>query len=129
MALRGDISKISQLKSRLRELPTTVAADVAARAAPAMTALTTEAHAARRGVYGTPYKGGVSLERTGAMGRALSFRADGRIVRCVLGPRDKRGTQYGKYLIGRYQILPNGALPAEWSRRLGEIVASAKVPL
>lgn len=122
MSLRGNLSSIKALKSRLRELPRTVAHDVARRAAPELTQLTASAYESGRSVYGEPRPPGVdgrrlTLDATGATRRTLQFVANGTIVRCVLG------TKYARYLIGKYGILPNGAMPSEWSRRLAALVA------
>ena len=121
MALRGDLSNLKRLKAHLRELPLSVAHAVAQRAAPAMTSLTQGAFSSGRSVYGEARPAGkdgrvLSLRRTGATQRELRFVSNGTLVRCVLGPK------YARFLIGKYGVLPNGALPAEWSRRLAQIV-------
>lgn len=128
MGLRGDISSIKRLKQSLRELPRTLAVDVATRAAPAMTGLTQEAFDGGRSVYGearpvSKVDGhALDLEVTGATKAQLRFVPVGTVVRCVLGPK------YARYLIGKYGILPNGALPASWSKRLGDLVKETKPP-
>lgn len=127
MGLRGDISHIAKLKGAIRDLPKTVAHDVAQRAAPAMTSLTRNAFTSAETVYGEPRpagKGGalLTLHKTGATEAQLRFVSVGTIVRCVLGPK------WARYLIGKYGILPNGALPAKWSKRLGEIVGEFRAP-
>jgi hypothetical protein len=121
MTLRGDLSSIKGLRTKLRTLPVSVAHAVAQRAAPDLTRQSLEALAAGRTVYGEARPAGVdgdrlSLERTGATRETLKFTSIGTVIRCVLG------TPYAKFLIGKYGILPNGALPVAWSRRLGEIV-------
>jgi hypothetical protein len=128
MGLRGDLSSIKGLKASLRALPLSVAHSVAQRAAPAMTGLTRQAHASGKSVYGEPYPKGadgrpLTLERTGATKATLRFNASGTIVRCVLG------TPYAKYLIGKYGVLPNGAMPVGWTRKLQELAAETKVDL
>lgn len=117
--VRGDFSKLSRMKATLRALPTSVAHVVAQRAAPLLTNLTQSAFAAGRNVYGDERprgKGGrvLDLEVTGDARRTLRFTSSGTLVRCVLGKR------YIKYLIGKYQVLPNGgrSVPAEWERNL-----------
>lgn len=125
MALKGNLSSIKALKSTMRALPKTIAADVARRAAPAMTTLTANAFDSSRTVYGDPRPIGVSgqpleLVKSGRTRDALRFISVGTIVRCVLP------TKYAKYLIGRYGVLPNGALPAAWSRRLADVVKEVK---
>lgn len=128
MGLRGDLSSLKRMKQTLKDLPRTVAADVAKRAAPAMTDLTQEAFASGRNVYGdarpTSKVDGraLTLERTGATKGQLRFVQVGTVVRCVLGPK------YARYLIGKYGVLPNGALPARWSFKLGQIVKETKDP-
>jgi hypothetical protein len=126
MAIRGDLSSIKKLKARIRDLPRTVAHDVAQKAAPEMTGLTKAAFSSGRSVYGESRPAGadgqrLTLEKTGAVSSQLGFKATGTVVRCVLGP------SYAKYLIGKYGILPNGARPAEWSRKLTELVRATKV--
>lgn len=128
MGLTGNIDSIRQLKSKLREIPRSLAHDVAQRAAPAMTELTRQAFDSGRSVYGEARPAGadgreLTLHKTGTVARLLRFASDGTVVRCVLGPK------YAKYLIGKYGILPNGALPASWSDRLRALVASAKAAL
>lgn len=134
--LQGDLSTVRGLKKRLQSLPVTIAHDVAQRAAPAMTDETRTAFDAGRSVYGEPRPRSevdgtpLTLVRTGAIKSTLRFVSSGRITRCVLGPRSETsGQYYGKYLIGRYGVLPNGPLPAGWSQRLAEIVKSTKDPL
>src|SRR6187431_1600736 len=110
MALKGNLSTIKGLKTRLQTLPVTIAADVAKRAAPALTAATSADFSSGRTVYGEARPasvngGSLSLVKSGATRDALKFVAVGTIVRCVLGPK------YSRYLIGKYNVLPMGALP------------------
>jgi hypothetical protein len=121
MGLRGNLSSISGLKQRLRAMPITVAHRVAATAAPAMTSMTRTAFDTNRTVYGAPRPTGVdgaslTLEESGATKRTLQFSATGTVLRCVLGP------PWAKYLIGKYDILPNGGMPADWTQKLVAIV-------
>lgn len=128
MGLRGDLSSLKKMKQTIKDLPRTVAVDVAKRAAPALTDLTREAFNSGRSVYGearpTSKVDGhaLTLHHTGATAGQLRFVQIGTVVRCVLGPK------YARYLIGKYSILPNGALPARWSFKLGEIVKATKAP-
>lgn len=127
--VRGDFSSIKALKANLRALPLSVAHDVSQRAAPAMSDLTQAAFASKRNVYGEARPVSkvdgkpLELHRTGAVQGALKFVANGTVLRCVLGPK------YARFLIGKYGILPNGALPTSWSRRLGELAEATKVKL
>lgn len=128
MALKGDLSSIKGLKASLKALPLSVAHSVAQRAAPAMTGLTQGAFASGQSVYGDARPLGadghrLTLERTGTTKRTLRFTSNGTIVRCVLG------TRYAPFLIGKYDVLPNGPLPAGWSQRLAELVRDTPVRL
>lgn len=127
MALRGDLSSIKALKSKLQTLPKSIAHDVAQRAAPTMTGLARTAYDSGHTVYGTSRPAGVggralTLHKTGAAERDLRFVATGTVIRCVLGPK------YAKYLVGKYDVLPNGALPAQWAASLRDVAQSFVVP-
>jgi hypothetical protein len=116
------LRSINALKKALRNAPITATARIAARAAPAMSALAQGAHASGKTVYDRPRARGVdgdelSLDRTGATKRALNFTATGRDIRTSVLPR------YAKYLIGKYDLLPNGPLPQAWREGLREIAA------
>ncbi len=122
-ALKGDFATLARFKKKLAELPTSVAHNVAQRAAPDLTLAARAAYSQGRSVYGEARPTSVvdgkplDLYRTGATLQTLRFNASGTIVRCVLG------TRYAGYLIGKYGILPNGAIPADWSAHLRQIVA------
>lgn len=129
-ALRGDFARVNDFKRNLRALPITLATAVAKAAAPRMTELTREAFDGNRNVYGDARPAGadgqpLTLEATGETRRTLEFTQIGRLVRAALR------TKYGRYLIGKYQILPNGALPVKWTQSLREVAAAEfkKVPL
>ncbi len=119
---------IGSLKRTLKTLPTVLAVDVASRAGPALTDLAQGANASRRNVYGDPYPIGargqqLTLHRTGAVAGDLKFAVAGTTVRAVLSEK------YAKYLIGKYNILPNGAMPAGWRAKLDTIVKETRVAL
>jgi hypothetical protein len=125
MGLKGDLSSIKGLKQRMRAMPVTIAADVATRSAPALTTFTTSDFSSGRTVYGETRPAGVngnalSLVKSGATRDSLRFVAIGTIIRCVLP------TRWARYLVGRYQILPNGPLPVGWSRKLAQIVSETE---
>lgn len=125
-ALKGDVRQLSDLKRRLTALPRTMAVDVANRAAPKLTTLTHSAFDAGRSVYGDPRPAGakgqaLTLRNTGAVAGRMQFVALGTTVRCDLG------SSYAKFLIGKYGILPNGFLPADWSAALRDLAATTKV--
>lgn len=115
---------LADVKGSLRALPLTLAARVASKSAPALTASAGAAYDAGRTVYGASRPLSVdgaplSLKRTGAVRGTVRFVAVGTILRCVLS------TRYAKYLIGKYGILPCGArarLPGEWRKLLGGVV-------
>ncbi len=124
---RGNAA-LAGLKRTLKTLPTTFAVDVASRAGPALTDLTKGANASRQNVYGDAYPIGadghqLTLQRTGAVARDLRFAVAGTTVRAVLNEK------YAKYLIGKYNVLPNGAMPAKWRTALDAIVRATKVAL
>ncbi len=116
---------IAGAKTWIRQLPITVAHNVAKRAAPVLTTAALRSYDSGQTVYGDPRPRGVdgkelSLDRTGATKRTVRFVTSGTIIRCALG------TKYARYLIGKYGILPNGraTIPAKWSTSLAEIVAT-----
>lgn len=59
----------------------------------------------------------LTLEKTGRTRGSLEFAATGRDIRLVRLPN------YARYLIGRYDILPNGPLPVSWRERMTRIAA------
>lgn len=127
MGLKGDVGKIKSFKAQLRALPITLAASVAEKAAPAMTELAAGAYDGGRTVYGDSRPKGedggtLDLVESGATRAQMRFVRVGTIVRCVLGPK------YARFLIGKYRVLPNGALPAAWRQRLDTILAAEKGP-
>jgi hypothetical protein len=116
------LRSINSLKRALRSLPVTSVAHIASRAAPAMSGLAQDSHASGKTAYDRPRPLGVDgekldLVRTGATRSALEFIATGRDIRTTTLPR------YAKYLIGKYDLLPNGPLPVLWRERLREIAA------
>ena len=118
--LRGNPGLLAQLGRKLAELPTTVRAEVARQAAPIVTELAQSAFDGGQTVYGDVRPTGVNgdaldLKVTGSVRRSLGFVANGTQLRCTLGPR------HMKFLIGKYKILPNNALPFRWRRVLDEI--------
>jgi hypothetical protein len=55
------------------------------------------------------------LTVTGSARRSLNFTATGTQLRCTFGPKHFR------FLVGKYKVLPNNALPFRWRRALDEI--------
>lgn len=126
--LRGNPGTLKELSGKLRALPKTLAAEVAAKAAPEVTGLAQSAYDGGQTVYGDARPQGVDgaeldLVRTGTARAQIRFVAIGTQMRCVLGPK------YARYLIGRYKILPVRALPTSWRMRLNEVVRRTRVDL
>ena len=120
-SLSGRLDNFRRLKSTLRKLPQAVAVRAAQRAAPELTQLTRSAFDSGRTVYDQPRPRGeegnqLDLVETGAVRSLLRFDSFGTTVRAVLS------TRYARFLIGKYKILPNGAIPLEWQKVLREIV-------
>ena len=116
---------IQDLKAKIRALPVTLAAEVAKQGAPLMTELTDQAFDQGQTVYDDARPLGVdgqalSLKKTGRTRSQLRFERTGTRIRCVLP------SKYARYLIGKYSILPNGALPVRWSKAMAEIVKKVR---
>jgi hypothetical protein len=122
--LRGNPGLLRQVGARLQAMPKTVQAEVAWQGSPVCTELAQGAFDSGQTVYGEARPKGVhgqtlSLVGEGDARGSLNFVATGTQIRCTLGPR------HMKYLIGKYKILPNNALPFRWRSKLNEIVARA----
>lgn len=118
--LRGDTRTLKDFGSTLTKISAVLAQRTAQDAAPALTKEATEAYDTNRTAYGELRPLGengdaLTLVRTGAVRGGMRFGVIGTVVRCVL-PED-----YARFLIGKFSILPNGALPADWSARLRSI--------
>lgn len=116
------LRSLKSLKRALQKLPITATARIAARAAPAMSTLAQGSHASGKTAYDRPRPLGVDgekldLVRTGDTRAALNFISTGRDIRTAKLPR------YAKYLIGKYDLLPNGPLPQAWRDEIREIAA------
>ena len=104
-----------------RTISRRVGCRAAKRGAPVVTELATGAFDAGQTVYGDARPAGVdgndlSLVKSGSVRGSLRFVANGTQIRCTLGPKHMR------YLVGKYKILPNNALPFRWRAKLAEIV-------
>lgn len=116
------LRSINALKVALKKLPITATARIAARAAPTMSGLAGDAYDSGQTVYGTARPqsvngGSLSLKKSGASRTAMAFIATGRDIRTRILPK------YTKYLIGKYDVLPNGPLPAKWRETLTDLAA------
>lgn len=116
------LRSIRALQNSLRRMPITAAASIAQRYAPEASRLARDAFDGGSTAYGSARPravsgGALTLRRTGATRAALAFIATGRQVRLTKLPR------YARYLIGKYDILPNGPLPQAWRDRITAIAA------
>lgn len=128
-ALKGDLSKLQRLRDVVREVPRAIAADVAKRGAPVLSADLQGNYEAQRSAYGAPNPDGVdgrqlTLHETGATAAALRFVAAGTSIQTPGFP------PYLRFLIGKYRVLPNGnqAIPETWRKVLADAVRSYKAP-
>ncbi len=126
MPLKGSPQTLKGLANALRAMPKTVAAEVARQGAPAITGLAQAAYDGGTTVYGDARPEGVNgpltLVKSGDARRGVKFVAVGTQLRCVLGEK------YVRYLIGKYRVLPNIALPSSWKAELNRVVAGVKGP-
>lgn len=124
----GGNSAFKRLAGQLKRFPTTLAAEVASKAAPDLTGLTQDAYGSNRNVYGdarpssTVTGEALDLNLSGKTATSLRFTATGTRVRAVLSEK------YQRFLIGKYQILPNGPIPAGWRAHLDGLVKKATPP-
>lgn len=126
--LRGNSANLRKLATALRQLPKTLAIEVAAAVAPEVTTQAQAAFDGGRNVYGDARPAGadgrtLSLVRTGAARKALVAKSVGTIVRFTAGT-----ARYIGVLIGKYKILPAGGspMPVAWQDAAGKI-ARAKI--
>lgn len=110
---------LSKFAADIRRLPKVVAQKVAAEAAPELTKLAKATFDASANAYGVPWKPGdkgqiVTLRKTGALERFLTYVAIGTRIRVALG------VPYAKYQIGRRPVFPaqSGELPPEYAQAL-----------
>jgi len=118
--MAAGISSIARLRTAIKDLPIRIRSAVAKDAEAVLTSAVRESFDEGETVYGTARPASktgqpLTLRKTGATRSDLGFVAVGTIVRAVLGRK------YQRYLVGKYQILPQ-RLPAAWSKKLGQIV-------
>lgn len=117
MSLRGNPATLRELATRLRAVPIETAQRVAARVAPVISQKAQAAYDSGSTVYSEPRPAGKSgsldLFVSGRTRGRVRFEAVGTVVRCVLG------TPYARFLVGKYRILPMGAMPFAWSEAIG----------
>lgn len=112
----GDYAELRALRQRLASLPE-VNAQIAQRAAPAVTAAFQGDFSARRSPYGAPWRtkgGAVSLDRTGRLRAGLRFVPLGTRLRFSLS------VPYARFHLWR-GFGPGKTLPAEWEAVISKV--------
>ena len=124
---KHNTKNLREFNNRLAAFSKTFAIRVAAKVAPAITALAVAAYQSGTTVYGDARpmgkRGKLSLYRSGLAFGTTRFTSDGGSkIRAVLS------APYVKYLIGKYKILPSGnqALPWTWLLAIRKIVNEEK---
>jgi hypothetical protein len=119
-------TSLKELSQKLRQLPTTLASQVTAQAAPALTTVANETFAAGTDPYGVPWAPGadgkaVTLRQTGRLQRFLQYVGIGTKLRVALG------VPYSRYQIGKRPVFPRqGApLPKDYVAVLSEATSKA----
>jgi len=110
VSLSGDISSLAKFASALANLPRVVAIKVASAAAPAITAAARATFDAGEDAYGvawTPSVDGqrVTLRKSGALARGVTYAATGTKLRVQLG------VSYARYQLGRRPAFPRQGAP------------------
>lgn len=122
--MQKGITSLARLRAAIRDLPLKIQESVATDAAGYLDIETRADFAAGRTVYDTPRPLGIgkktigkplTLVKSKRTRDNLGVTAVGRIVRAALG------TPYAKYLVGKYQVLPQ-TLPASWQEYLNNLV-------
>jgi hypothetical protein len=118
-----NVSSLHKFSQSLRELPRTIAKDVAFEAAPVITEFAQESFDKSEDPYGAAWAPGhdgkkVKLQDTGALRRFIRYVAIGTKLRVSLG------VKYAKYQIGKRPVYPRqgGVLPKKYTDALTEIV-------
>ena len=114
------ITSINKLKAAIRTMPQRMRRAVALDAAGYLDIEVRQQFAVGETVFRTPRPLGtdgqkLALVKSGTVRGKLGFKADETVIRANLG------TPYAKYLIGKYQILPQ-KLPAAWAEYLTKLV-------
>ena len=121
------LEKISALKRRLSGMHLELALDVCAAAAPKLDALAKQAYDAGKTVYGEARPPGtrgnaLDLVESNRVRSSLSVVAKENTIKASASGSNSKGRSYAAILMGRYRILPNGRLPADWSATITETV-------
>jgi len=116
------VKSLSQFSADLRRLPRVVAQQVAAAAAPAITALAERTFNSSEDPYGNTWTPGadgrkVTLRKSGALFSKIRYVAIGTKLRVALG------VAYAKYQIGKRPVFPKqgAGLPADYARTLQRV--------
>lgn len=117
--LRGNTRELRAKARQIQGLERGLVQAVAADSTSALTSRAREAYVGGKTVYGAARPAGVagqflSLVKTGATLGSLYFAAAGGQVRA------RFGTDYARYLIGKYRILPIRGLPSAWRKAIAE---------
>jgi hypothetical protein len=126
--LKGNVNDLRKLQKRITNFPISCAHNVAQESSPKLTQFALSAFNSGNTVYGEARPKGVNgntldlvRDKDGGTTRStIRFVAIGTIVRCALG------TDYAKYLIGKYKILPMGPMPVKWAQEFARIVSEQK---
>ena len=121
------LEKLSALKKRLAGMHLELAFDVCAAAAPKLDTLAKDAYDSGRTVYGESRPSGtrgnsLDLVATDTVRSSLSVVAKETSIKASASGDNSKGRSYATILMGRYRILPNGRLPADWSKTITETV-------
>lgn len=120
--MAAGITSLNRLRGAIKALPLRIRTAVAKDAEAILTREVQDAYDGGQTVYGVARPLSkvtgqpLTLQKTGATRRDLSFVAVGTIVRAVLGRK------YQRYLVGKYQVLPSGLLPAVWREKIEKVV-------
>jgi hypothetical protein len=119
--LQKGISSINRLRGEIKALPLRIRSAVAKDAAAILDRRMRDSFTAGETVYGTPRPVSVKgtplkLVKSGKTQNALHFVSVGTIVRAQLA------TPYAKYLVGKYQVMPQSSIPAEWRPDIEQVV-------
>lgn len=119
------VASLQKFSADLRRLPTVVAQQVAAAAAPVITALAKQTFDAGENSYGVtwaPAKDGskVTLKKSGSLARTVKYVAIGTRLRVALG------VKYAKYQIGKRPVTPRQGqeLPVAYVRALHRVAVN-----
>ncbi len=118
------IASLTQFQQDLRRLPTTVAIEVAAKAAPVLTALVHETFNASEDAYGGLWAPGfdgrkVTLRKSGGLYANVAYTAVGTKIRLRLG------VKYARFQVGKRPVAPRGGLPVAYSQALARLTVEA----